>query len=250
MPNNQSEEFHFLNLKSLHFYLIFMAPFVVFMIFIFLPHLPILKELVHLHGSIFNTIAWSILGLQFLFLLLGKKIAKLCKVKTHVILSNEGISIKTDSSLLFKEKHIEINKSDLNYFLITEIQHDIKLVYTIAFKLSYSDKIYNATIILNENEKIFINRFISYLKAIPTSSTNSEFYFRESWKAKKITRKFLAIFSSVIVITFFFLLFTLKKKPAAFSPLLSLGLVMKLYGSAKELSILNEKIERGEILFE
>ncbi|MCU0322971.1 MAG: hypothetical protein MUE72_11175 [Chitinophagaceae bacterium] len=250
MTNNQSEEFHFLNLKSLHFWLIFFAPLMLFTILGFLRFFSILKELVHLHGSIFNTIAWSILGLQFLFLLLGKKIAKLCKVKTHIILSNEGISIKTDSSLLFKEKHIEINKSDLNYFLITEIQQNIKLVYTLAFKLSYSDKIYNATITLNENEKIFINRFISYLKSIPATSTNSEFYFRESWMAKKITKKFLAIFSSVIVITFFFLLFTLKKKPAAFSPLLSLGLVMKLYGSAKELSILNEKIERGEILFE
>jgi hypothetical protein len=68
--------------------------------------------------------------------------------------------------------------------------------------------------------------------------------------AKKITKKFLAIFISVNLITIFFLLFSLNKKLAAFSPLLSLGLVMKLYGSAKELSILNEKIERGEILFE
>lgn len=250
MSTNNAEEFHFLNLKRNSFLLVFIFPLIGYAFLLSLSSLGKYYEHSYATSNIFNILFYSLIILQILVLLLKKVILKFFKINTHVFLYDTHISIKSDSTILFKEQSIEINSSDINYFKITDYVFSGKGYYVITCELSYLNSKYNAHFNLMDKEKEFLSRLVVYLKNIKKSGLNPNFHFKENWMSKKSTRKLLLIFSASIVTSFFILLFSLKNKGAAFSPLISLGIVLKLFSSSTQLSILNAKIQNDENLFE
>ncbi|MCG9899410.1 MAG: hypothetical protein MH132_05380 [Hydrotalea sp.] len=188
------------------------------------------------------------LALQLLFIIGIKITRKPFLLKTKVLLSEDRCIIKSEPTLFFKEKNIEISPSEINYFQITEYSFNVKNTYNISFKLSYNHKNYFAYFILNESEKEFINKFILYLKQIEEGGKNLNFYFKDFWISKKNIRKWLFLYI-LFAISLISILFMQGKNVVAFSTFLSLGILLQLFTSSKELSELHKKIKGNDYPF-
>lgn len=250
MPLNNVEEFHFYNVKRKLFLLFNFIPFIGIVFLLTLLSLGKYYSQSYATSNIFNILIYTLVIIQIVIILLNKAIIKFFKINTHIFLYDNHIIIKSDSTFLFKEQSIQINSSDINYFKITDYVFSGKTYYVVTIKLSYLKSKYNASFYLMDKEKVFLSRLLVYLINIKKSGLNPNFHFKESWMAKKSTRKLLLIFSISIILLFFILLFSSKNKGVAFSPLISLGLLLQIFRASKSLSDLNEKIQNDEFIFE
>ncbi len=246
MQINGSNEFSFFNIKRYHFFLFLMSPLILLILFLILDYSEFYKIFFSFSGKIFNIIVYTILFIQIVMFFLAKKSFKLFKIKTVFILSNEGISIKTEDNFFFKKQNIVIRTNEMNSFIITEYAFNPKNFYSISFSLYYFNEKYTAFINLNDEEKNFVNRLIQYLKDLKEKSINPEFCFKYFWLAKSSTRKFLKIWLGLIFASFFFILFEVDNKTRAFPILIAAGLLIQIIGSSKNLAILNDKIEKND----
>lgn len=244
MSTNNLEEFHFINMKRNLFFLFSMSPFIIIVI-IFSIHDCLALE----YSPFFSIFSFRfLLLLQLLFIVFMKITRKPFLLKTKVLLSEYRCIIKSEPTLFFKEKNIEISRSEINYFQITEYSFNLKNTYNIAFKLSYNNKNYFAYFILYESEKEFINKFILYLKQIEEEGKNLNFYFKDFWISKKNIRKWLALYI-LFAISLISILFIQGKKVVAFSTFLSLAILLQLFTSSKDLSMLHDRIKKNDYPF-
>lgn len=243
MTFKKKEEFYFHNMKRNLFFLFSMSPFIILVIAYVLHHY-FGVDITFFSGFVFK----FFLALQLLFIIGMKITRKPFLLKTKVLLSEDRCIIKSEPTLFFKEKNIEISPSEINYFQITEYSFNVKNTYNISFKLSYNNKNYFAYFILNESEKEFINKFILYLKQIEEGGKNLNFYFKDFWISKKNIRKWLFLYI-LFAISLISILFMQGKNVVAFSTFFSLGILLQLFTNSKDLSELHKKIKGNDYPF-
>jgi hypothetical protein len=93
-----------------------------------------------------------------------------------------------------------------------------------------------------------LNKFILYLKQIEEGGKNLNFYFKDFWISKKNIRKWLFLYI-LFAISLISILFMQGKNVVAFSTFLSLGILLQLFTSSKELSELHKKIKGNDYPF-